>query len=733
MRGLFTDLAAAPPLENPGRTDLAARLNPSQLAAATYEGGPLLIVAGAGSGKTRTLVHRVAHLVDQGVPPPAILLLTFTRKAAREMLDRAMALAGRRAGQVSGGTFHGLASALLRPTAHILGYPDGFTIMDQDDAEALLARIRGDLPEIKKYKRFPQKGAIFSLLSQAVNKDRPLAEVVAENFSHFQEYTPLLEKIGLEYRAQKLKNALMDFDDLLTGLEAVLREHEDIRRRLAGRYDYILVDEYQDTNPVQARLTHLLGRDHQRVTAVGDEAQSIYAFRGASFRNIMDFPQIFPGTRIMKLEENYRSREPIVTLANHLIAQARERYDKTLVAMRGPGRAPEFKPVRDLADEAGTVAARIEELLAEGLALRDIAVLFRASAHSFDLEVELVRRGLPYTKYGGRKFLEAAHIKDFLAFLRLAANPADGLALRRVLSMMEGVGLKGADEAAAWLDGRRDRLLDLASAPLSGRIQKALVPLASLLARIAPEGLELAGQARAVSEFYLPRLRDLYPDDWPDRQGDLRELMRMAEERGDLRLFLDDLTLDPPNQKRVAPEERNETLTLSTIHSAKGLEWKAVFLLSAVEGRFPPTYAARTEAELEEERRLMYVAVTRAEDMLHIMLPLGTIDRWSGAAAAPSRFLAGLPPGAVPSGLKEGPPAARSGLGRALPSPSAPPPRPAAIQRDFLTDLETGQRVSHPVYGAGRVTEILGPRAVIDFDLFGKKNVIIQYARLVKT
>jgi len=729
MNSLFKDSATAPP-------DLAALLNPSQLAAATYEGGPLLIVAGAGSGKTRTLVHRVAYLVEQGVPPPAILLLTFTRKAAREMLDRAMDLAGRRAGLVSGGTFHALANALLRPTAHLLGYPDGFSIMDQDDAEALLARIRGDLPGIKKYKRFPQKGALLNLISQAVNKDRPLAEVVAENFAHFQEYTPLLEKIALEYREQKLKNALMDFDDLLAGLETVLREHEDIRRRLAGRYDYILVDEYQDTNPVQARLTHFLGRDHQRVTAVGDEAQSIYAFRGASFRNIMDFPKTFPGAKIMKLEENYRSREPIVTLANHLIARARERYDKTLVAMRGPGLAPELKPVRDLADEAGFVAARIEELLAEGLVLRDIAVLFRASAHSFDLEVELVRRGLPYTKYGGRKFLEAAHIKDFLAFLRLAANPADGLALRRVLTLMEGVGLKGADEAAAWLDGRRDRLLDLASAPLSGRIKKALAPLAELLTRIAPEGLDLAGQTQAVAEFYLPRLRDLYPDDWPDRQGDLRELMRMSGERDDLRLFLDELTLDPPNQTRVAPEEKKETLTLSTIHSAKGLEWKAVFLLSAVEGRFPPVYAARTEAELEEERRLMYVAVTRAEDLLYIMLPLGTVDRWSGAAGAPSRFLADLPAGAgLKTGLNDGsrPSVAKPWPGREGTPPPVTLPRPAAPRRDFLTDLTTGQRVSHPVYGAGRVAEILGPRAVIDFDLFGKKNVIIQYAKLVKT
>ncbi|GHV56545.1 DNA helicase [Deltaproteobacteria bacterium] len=754
MSGLFEYPATAEAIgpEAGDRLDLAARLNPSQLAAATYEGGPLLIVAGAGSGKTRTLVHRVAGLVDRGVPPRAILLLTFTRKAAQEMLGRAMALAGRRAGQVSGGTFHALANALLRPLAHLLGYPTGFTILDQDDAETLIARIRNDLPEVRKHKRFPQKGAILNLLSQAVNKDRPLLEILADNFAHFLDYAPLLEKIGLEYRAHKLKNALMDFDDLLVGLETVLQNHEEVRLRLAARYDYILVDEYQDTNPIQARLTHLLGRDHLRVTAVGDEAQSIYAFRGASFRNIMDFPKIFPGTKILKLEENYRSQEPIVALANHLIAQAREKYDKTLVAVRGAGRPPQMVAVQDLADEAGTVAARIEELLADGLNLKDIAVLFRASAHSFDLEVELVRRRLPYTKYGGRKFLEAAHIKDFLAFLRVAANPADGLALRRVLTLLEGVGLKGADEVAAWLDGRRDRLLDLGSAPLKGRAGKALAPLAELLARIAQEGNELTPRARSVAEFYLPRLRDLYPDDWPDRQADLKELLRMAEERDNLRLFLDELTLDPPNQKRIDPEERKETLTLSTVHSAKGLEWKAVFILSAVEGRFPPAYAARSAAEVEEERRLMYVAVTRAEDHLFIMLPLGTFDHRTGALAAPSRFLAALPPeaglGFQSHGRDQAPAEARAWLHQGPAqagghySPVARPagpgtgsggrPVPPGTGANFLTETETGQRVSHPIYGAGRVTEVRESRAVIDFDLFGKKNVIIAYAKLVK-
>ncbi|MDR2945837.1 MAG: ATP-dependent helicase, partial [Candidatus Adiutrix sp.] len=599
-----------------GTLDLASRLNPSQLAAATYEGGPLLIVAGAGSGKTRTLVHRVAYLVDKGVPPQAILLLTFTRKAAQEMIGRATALVGRKAAQVAGGTFHGLANSLLRPHAHLLGYPAGFSIMDQDDAESLISRIRGELPEAKKHKRFPQKGALLNMLSQAINKDRPLLETIADGFPHFIEYAAIIDKIGQLYREHKIQNALMDFDDLLVGLEIILRDHEDLRRRLAGRYDYILVDEYQDTNPIQARLTHLLGRDHLRVTAVGDDAQSIYAFRGASFRNIMDFPEIFPGTHILKLEENYRSQEPIVTLANHLIAQAREKYDKTLKAVRGPGPAPRLVAVQDLTDEAGWVAANIENFIAEGGDLKDVAVLFRAASHSFDLEVELVRRRIPYTKYGGRKFLEAAHIKDYLAFLRVAANPADGVSLRRVLGMVEGIGAKGAEDIAAWAGGRRERLCDLASAPLKGKVKTTIIPLAKLLAEVAGEGEELADRARAAADFYLPLLRDLYPDDWPDRQSDLKELLRMAEGRDNLRAFLDDMTLDPPNQKRVDPEEKHHGLTLSTVHSAKGLEWKTVFLLSAVEGRFPASYAARSAAEVEEERRLMYVAVTRAEDML---------------------------------------------------------------------------------------------------------------------
>lgn len=733
--------------------DLANRLNPSQLAAATYEGSPLLIVAGAGSGKTRTLVHRVAYLVDKGVLPQAILLLTFTRKAAQEMVGRATALVGNRASQVAGGTFHSLSNTLIRPYAHLLGYPAGFSIMDQDDSESLISRIRSEHPEAKRHKRFPQKGSIHNMLSQAINKDKPLLEIITDAFPHFLEYAPTIDQIGQLYRAHKIQNALMDFDDLLVGLEIILRDHEDARRRIAGRYEYILVDEYQDTNPIQARLTHLLGRDHLRVTAVGDDAQSIYAFRGASFRNIMDFPKIFPGTQILKLEENYRSHEPIVHLANHLISQAREKYDKTLKAVRGAGETPRMVAVQDLTDEAGWVAARIEEFLAEGLDLKDIAVLFRASSHSFDLEVELVRRRIHFTKYGGRKFLESAHIKDFMSFLRVTANPADSISLRRILTMVDGIGLKGAEDIAGWIGGQWDRLMDLQNAPLKGKAKDKITPLADLLVRLGQAENDPVVRAQAVHDFYKPLIRDLYPDDWPEREGDIRELIRMAEGRDDLRAFLDDLTLDPPNQKRVAPTEKTgQGLTLSTVHSAKGLEWKVVFVLSAVEGRFPPSYAARSAAEVEEERRLMYVAVTRAEDLLFIMLPLGTVDRRTGLAAMPSRFLSLLPAGGgadlwqknqrLDSNelLNIGGHFGYNCTLRPDSSPAAPtygstpPPNRPARRVEPVASLEVsvGQRISHPIYGPGSILELKGPQAVIDFDHFGRKSVVVQYARLTE-
>ncbi len=730
--------------------DLAARLNPAQFKAATYEGGPLLIVAGAGSGKTRTLVHRVAYLVEKGVHPASILLLTFTRKAAQEMLSRAAGLVGNKASQVAGGTFHSLANNIIRPYAHLLEYPANFTIMDQDDAESLLARLRADEPEVKRHKRFPQKGALLNIISQAVNKDKPLATVLVDSFPHFLEYAPLIEKLALLYGQHKRDNGLMDFDDLLVGLEKIMRENESARQAIAGRYEYILVDEYQDTNPIQARLTYLLGKDHLRVTAVGDDAQSIYAFRGASFRNIMDFPKIFTGTQIFKLEENYRSLKPILKVANHLISQAREKYEKELVAVRGDGAKPQMVAVSDQAAEAVFVVNKISEFIENGLALDKIAVLFRAASHSFDLEVELVRRRIPFTKYGGRKFLEAAHIKDYLAFLRCCANPRDTLSLRRILNLVEGIGPKGAQDISNWVAGQREKLCDLLASPAKGKARKHLEPLALLLAQVALPGEELNLRAALVMDFYYPLVKDLYPDDWPERQADLKEIMRMCESQKNLSSFLADMTLDPPNSKTSAPDVKGGGLTLSTIHSAKGLEWPKVFLLSAVEGRFPPSYGARTAEEVEEERRLLYVAITRAEDELYIMLPLGEFDRRTGMMARPSRFLAALPSDGSLAWQENGREVeAESIINQGFDDEQGyeerTPYRPksfgsslkieknsfkAALSQPSFTDLELGMKVSHPIYGAGKVLEINGGQAQIDFDHFGRKNVTIQYAKL---
>lgn len=728
---------------------LEAALSPSQWRVVSHPGGPVLVIAGAGSGKTRTLVHRVAYLVQRGCTPSSILLLTFTRKAAQEMLGRAGELVGRQAQRVAGGTFHALANQVLRTHGHLLGYPANFGLMDQDDAETALGRLRAEFPQAKKDKRFPQKRPLLAIISQAANHSRPLREVIARNFIQFLEYAPQVEALAQAYQRYKLQNALMDFDDLLLNLKAVLAGHESARQVIAGRYGHILVDEYQDTNPVQAEITYLLSQDHRNVTAVGDDAQSIYAFRGASFRNIMDFPKLFPGAEILKLEENYRSRQPILKLANEIMARAREKYDKTLTSLRGPGFRPTVAVVSDQPEEARFVCTKVKEFLAQGVPLNRMAVLFRASAHSYDLEMELLKNGLDFIKFGGRKFLEAAHIKDFLAALKVAANPADSLSLHRLLTLLEGVGPKSAAEVTAWVDGRRDNLVNLAAAELKPKLKSALEPLAGLMAEIAPKGENLDRRLRAVWAFYEPLMK-LQFDDWAERKGDIKELLRMAENYSGLRSFLADMTLEPPNSKRGGQGDRERpALTLSTIHSAKGLEWKVVFILSVVEGCFPASFAVVNPEELEEERRLLYVAITRAEDELFIMLPTGLVERRTGMSARPSRFLAQLP-AEVATALKNGREidltdilagegAFRQAL-RPLPPPpggnrafrniltAAPPPPTAAPVKSGA--LLPGRKVHHPIFGLGLVTAVNGPKATIDFDHFGRKTVIIEFAGL---
>jgi DNA helicase-2/ATP-dependent DNA helicase PcrA len=761
--------------------DIKSLLNEAQYQAATHENGPLLIVAGAGTGKTRTLVHRVAWLVERGYAPASILLLTFTRKAAAEMLSRSVELAGLRAGQVSGGTFHSLANLSLRKWASAIGYTSSFNIIDQDDACGIITRLRGSRFSFK-IPNFPKTSTIQNILSQAVNRGISLTTLIKRSYAHLESFSGELQDLQALYQEHKLKNDLMDFDDLLVNLEKLFLENEPIRLKAAQQYTQIMVDEYQDTNHTQARLTHLLGKDHRNVTAVGDEAQSIYSFRGANFRNIMDFPKLFPESRIIKLEDNYRSTPEILSVANNLLKQAKVKYDKTLRSLRPSGQPPQIVMADDLAGEAQTVLDQIKEDLDSGLPASDMAVLFRAGAHSFELETLLTKDHMPYRKFGGRKFLEMAHIKDFISYLRLAARPNDAQSFRRVLGHLPGLGTKGSENVIKWALERGDYALFLEQAPVvSQKARKSLGQLAKLLVVVMRPGVSSHDIIKSVFSYYSELLPDLYPDDYPSRLTDLGELNGIAQTHSDLVSFLADLTLDPPNTLSVgeAQPARDNELTLSTIHSAKGLEWRNVYIISAAEGRFPSAFS-RTKEDLEEELRLMYVAVTRARDQLIITAPM--TDQYPDSGEI-NRFLKNLNSTQVKlvsaddrnyldddfdhsDSFDQNPanPAASASAGRgfwnfygdrqglALPDPAAlklpgqrpsinhplindysPSKKPVTVHQspDFVTEPAPGQRVKHPVLGLGKVVRVIGDKVIIDFDALGPRTVLTRFAKLV--
>ena len=407
------------------KIDYRKELNSAQLKAVESIDGPHLVIAGAGSGKTRVLVHRVAYLVEKGVKPEQILLLTFTRRASEEMLRRASLLLDERCKKVSGGTFHSFANMILRKYARLLEISNNFTILDQSDAEDAVNFVRAKLGYHKSEKRFPRKHAILEVISKSVNKSVQIKDVLYDEYPQFMEFTEEIKKIRDEYNKYKRQKSLLDYDDLLVFLKNLLSHHEDVRAGLSAKYKYIMVDEYQDTNKLQAHIACLLAADHANIMVVGDDAQSIYSFRGANFKNIIDFPKIFKGTRVITLEENYRSTQPILNLTNAVIAQAKEKFEKNLYTRKKEGRLPVFIDCPDENSQSTFVADKILELREEGLALNDMAVLFRSGWHSNDLEITLASRNIPFVKYGGQKFVEAAHIKDILSYLRIAYNSGD--------------------------------------------------------------------------------------------------------------------------------------------------------------------------------------------------------------------------------------------------------------------------------------------------------------------
>ncbi|WHZ22578.1 MAG: ATP-dependent DNA helicase [Nitrospira sp.] len=621
--------------------DYAETLNVQQYAAVTAGDGPALVIAGAGSGKTRTLIHRVAYLIDSGVDPSQILLLTFTRKASEEMVERAEALIGARSRRVWGGTFHSIANLLLRRHGRVLGIEPGFTIMDRGDSEDLIALLRAHMGLNEKNKRFPRKGTIAEIYSKCENTLRSLDEIVLEEFSHFADHLDDLGKLQQAYRVAKRQRQLLDYDDLLVSLRDLLSKDEPTRKTISQQFRYILVDEYQDTNRLQAELIRQLAATHDNVMVVGDDSQSIYAFRGATFRNIMEFPSWFPGTTIYKLEENYRSTQPILSVANEIIQEAPEKYSKHLFTRKLDGPLPALVEAVGEHAQSRFVAQKILELREEGVPLDEIAVLVRSSFHSFDLEIELSRCGLPFVKRGGIKFIEAAHVKDLLAHLRVVVNPRDAVSWHRVLMLVEGVGPKKAQDLVAAMVRTNDPYPLLRES--GGRSGKGLKDLALVLEGLSgSDGLSPTEQVNRIYEYYLPILKD-HHDDYPKRIRDLDHLHTIAESYPRLTEFLADLALAPPDGSAAGVEpagQDDEQVVLSTIHSAKGLEWQCVFLIWIVDGKFPSVFSFNTDEELEEERRLLYVAVTRAKRYLFLTYPINVYDKSSGMLLSkPSRFL----------------------------------------------------------------------------------------------
>lgn len=642
------------------RARLAAyeeKLNPRQLEVVMAGEGPLLVIAGAGSGKTHTITYRLARLVEEGVAPESILLVTFTNKAAREMLHRAAALIQTDARRVWGGTFHHVGNLILRRYGELVGYGPNFTILDREDAADLVAdcvRLAGFDP---KEKYFPRGGVLESIFSLAADTDKGVSEVVLGRYPYLADRLGEIEQIAARYEERKKEIQAVDFSGLLTLTRDLLAGHEEARGELQARFRYILVDEYQDTNKVQTDVVDYQAGGRRNVTVVGDDAQSIYSFRGARFENIIAFPERYPDARLFRLEENYRSTASILALANASIARNRRQFEKRLEASRGEGVKPTLVAARDVMQQADFVADRALALRdEEGTPLSEIAVLYRAHFHSMELQMELTRRGIPFEIRSGLRFFEQRHIKDVTAFLRLVASPADELAWKRALKLLPGVGEKTANrvwEAArtqadpvSFLNAEAGRLV-------SGRARGGFETFGRLVFELTGGGKRTLLPPTEMINLVLDRFYQEYVenafDDAPARVEDVRQLAEFAMQYEEATAFLSELALmgTAASASPAAPEDAeglDEAIVLSSVHQAKGLEWKAVFLIWLTDTRFPATRALADPEGEEEERRLFYVALTRAKDELYLCQPMLESEGWKmGAFSRLSRFVEELP------------------------------------------------------------------------------------------
>ena len=603
--------------------DFDRELNAAQRLAVTSLDGAYIVVAGAGSGKTRTLVYRVANLVLKEVPPESVLLLTFTRRAAQEMLRRASGLLDERCRRVAGGTYHSFANIVLRRYAKKLGYSNNFTIVDRCDAVDMMGVLRTEGGYDSRGKRFPRADTLVTVVSKQVNTQRSLESLLDEDFPQFHDDLDAIADLQQRFQQRKAEQNVMDYDDLLINMRRLLVEHDKVRRKLSSTYRYVMVDEYQDTNRIQAHISALLASGHGNIMVVGDDAQSIYSFRGASFRNIIDFPAIFPGCKTILLEQNYRSTQPILDFGNAILEKAREKYSKKLFTEVSGDEKPVFLRTTDDYSQAHFVCERVLELREEGVPLREIAVLTRAAWHSNNLELELRSRNIPFRKFGGIKFVEAAHVKDVSALLKISLNPLDAGAWFRILQLFEGVGPKTAQRIAREVIDGGGKVGVLTARKYRGKKYSAdLETLHGLLKELAAAELGLPEKLAATLTAYEQWLPKKY-DDAVRRKRDLESLEVVAERYDDVETFLSDLAIDPPDFSRAEGDgdREDEWMTVSTIHSAKGLEWHAVFVLHLLNGRFPSFNSLRDPDSFEEERRLLYVAVTRAKNDLYLIKP----------------------------------------------------------------------------------------------------------------
>ncbi len=637
--------------------DYAAELNPQQYAAVTAPPGPLLVIAGAGSGKTRTLTYRVAYLLENGVDPRHILLLTFTNKAARQMLDRVANLLPVDASGLWGGTFHSIGNRMLRRHGRALGFSSGFTIMDREDQKDLLNAVVASAGIDPKEMRFPKGDVLADIFSFVVNTERPLDELLAEKFPYFLPLLEQIKDVQARYERRKKSTNSLDFDDLLEKTLRMLKEHEEIASFYRRQFQFILVDEYQDTNKIQADFIDLLAAEHQNVMVVGDDAQSIYSWRGANFQNILEFPRRYPKAQVFKIELNYRSVPQILEVANAAIAQNVRQFRKNLSAVRLTNDLrPALVALNDGSEQAQFVAQRILELRDEGVDLNEIAVLYRAHYHAVELQLELSRRGIPYQITSGIRFFEQAHIKDVASFIRFVANPQDEVAFKRMVRLLPGIGGKSAETLwSKWHQTLSENVVitswndRLAGMPVSSRARRSWEQLLNTLDEIAP-----GGEPIAPSDMITSVVEAIYDDyakanfaNYELRKEDLNQLAAFARQFKDANEFLSQLALisNLEAEPVVSQTNEQEAVNLSSVHQAKGLEFHTVFVIWLTDGMFPSSRSLETRDAIEEERRLFYVAITRAKDELYLTYPHMRLNAGYGEMfQRPSRFLKEIPP-----------------------------------------------------------------------------------------